>query len=468
MQLDLPLLAQRLLPPLLYADDMALLATSAAGLQQQLRLLEQFCAERGLTVNLDKTKVMLLAGADNEGHALQRVAAARLTYAGGRLKGTTEFKYLGVVFHCTKPLGESAAAARAAVARFAAADFEGQCAQQASPAAVLEGRVAELRLESARLLLLLYHQMVDSTLSYGAAVWAPGLAFAAARRPVCGGSGLSAAELQHHRTLRRLLGLPTRTPIATILAEAGEPPLYVSWLVRAARLWSTLVAAPAGSIMQQVLEASLQLATECPVRMPAAQQPWAAQLQGAMTAAGVDFDPQQRAELPHEQVRQAALGHYLQRVAVAAQQPGASRLHHYFCTVRPGCLTTDSYSMAAYIEVVRQRHWRLGLAELRSGVHWGAEEQDRLRGRAARPRAARLCEHCAAKGHGAHAEDTRHIMFDCVLYADLRALHPDLFPADAPEQQPSLAAMLDGPPEVVACFAGACRRRGRRAAGLPP
>ena len=39
---------------MLYADDMALLATMAAG------LLEAYCAEQGLTVNLGKTKVMLL------------------------------------------------------------------------------------------------------------------------------------------------------------------------------------------------------------------------------------------------------------------------------------------------------------------------------------------------------------------------------------------------------------------------
>ena len=43
--------------PLMYADDMALLATSAAGVQAQLRLLEAYCAERGLTENMVKTKV---------------------------------------------------------------------------------------------------------------------------------------------------------------------------------------------------------------------------------------------------------------------------------------------------------------------------------------------------------------------------------------------------------------------------
>ena len=98
--------------------------------------------------------------------------------------------------------------AAAAAAAAAAAGVAG-CAKGCLP---FEGRCAGLGLEAARLLLLLYQSLVDSTLSYCAAVWAPFLAYTAARRPVVGGSRLSAAKLQQLRTLRRLLGLPQRTP----------------------------------------------------------------------------------------------------------------------------------------------------------------------------------------------------------------------------------------------------------------
>ncbi len=47
MQLDLPILGSETMPPLLYADDMALLATSAEGLQAQLGLLQQYCERWG-------------------------------------------------------------------------------------------------------------------------------------------------------------------------------------------------------------------------------------------------------------------------------------------------------------------------------------------------------------------------------------------------------------------------------------
>ena len=265
--------------------------------------------------------------------------------------------------------------------------------------------------------------MVDSTLSYAAAVWAPGLALDAARRPVVRGasgsqSSPSEAEDQHHSFLRRLTGLPTRTPLPTVLAEAGQPPLYISWLASSARLWGSLLAAPEGSLMGTVLEASLQMAAEwgsVPAqRLPRGHLPWALQLQRAMAAAGVDFDPQQRAPLVQAEVRQAALQHHLQRVAVAAQRPGASRMRHYFVAVRPDCLEVAGYTLPAYVTEIRERHRRIALAEIRSGVHGGAEERERLQGVHRRPTAERECMHCAARGLLGRAEDAHHILFECV------------------------------------------------------
>jgi hypothetical protein len=426
---------------------------------------------------------------------MRRVQRARLTFGGNAIEATAAFKYLGIIFHCTEPVGEYAAEGRARVARFAAATFEGRC--------------AALGLEAARLLLSLYRQMVDSTLSYGAAVWAPGLALAAVRRlqtdagaagGAAGSNTPTAAEQQHYHTLRRLTGLPTRTHRATVLAETGEPPLHVHWLVRAARFWNSLLAAPEGSLMQRVLDASLQLAAE-PSSSPGAWRswPWAAQLQCALAEAGVAVDLQQRQPVQLEAVQQAALQHYLQRLQVAVQRPGASRLQHYFDRVRPECLQVEGYGMAPYLVEVRERHRRLGLAELRSGVHWGMEERERLLGRYRRARALRHCTHCAAAGIDGRVEDAEHIVFECVLYSHLRPIwFPAIFPTGQPPPPPEPggdapqpnrlgtllgcafpseeASTADGEASgtarsralALAAFAGACRRTGRRAAGLPP
>ena len=87
-QLDLPSFlgsGGAAVPPLLFADDMVLLATSAAGLQRQLNLLQQYCRQWGLTVYIDKTKLMLLSGRRTQHAAQQTAEAAGLTFAGQQL-----------------------------------------------------------------------------------------------------------------------------------------------------------------------------------------------------------------------------------------------------------------------------------------------------------------------------------------------------------------------------------------------
>ena len=66
-----------------------------------------------------------------------------------------------------------------------------------------------------------------------------------------------------------------------------------------------------------------------------------------MQAAGVEFSLDGTAMPQPADVRQAALRHYLQRVAEVAQRPGASRMYHYFEVVRPSCLNTRRLRQAS-------------------------------------------------------------------------------------------------------------------------
>lgn len=136
----------------------------------------------------------------------------------------------------------------------------------------------------------------------------------------------------------------------------------------------------------------------------------------------------------------------------------------YGHTVRPECLTPDGYGPAVYLAAVRERHRRLSLAALHTGVHWGEEERDRLRGVERMPAAERHCQHFTQRRLPGTAEDTAHIIGHCSLYTDPRPLFPELFP---PGQEPKLAMFLAGPPEQQACFAGACRRRAHKCLGRP-
>ena len=82
---------------LMYADDLALMANTMAGLQLQLNELQAYSTRWQLTVNVTKTKVVSY-GRNAAAHGQHRVP---LSYAGHDIEHVSEFKYLGVQLHST-------------------------------------------------------------------------------------------------------------------------------------------------------------------------------------------------------------------------------------------------------------------------------------------------------------------------------------------------------------------------------
>lgn len=92
---------------LLYADDIVLVSKSAKRLQQHLRALDDFCAQRGMTMNLGKTKVLIF-------HTSPRVRSkSSFTVAGGDIEVKGSYVYLGVTFTAASGAFSMAQAARA-------------------------------------------------------------------------------------------------------------------------------------------------------------------------------------------------------------------------------------------------------------------------------------------------------------------------------------------------------------------
>ncbi len=75
-----------------FVDDLALTLGSKVGLQQQLDMPQQFCAKHGLTVNMKKTKVMVLNYAD---------PCQEFVFEGDVIKRVQTFKYLGILLETT-------------------------------------------------------------------------------------------------------------------------------------------------------------------------------------------------------------------------------------------------------------------------------------------------------------------------------------------------------------------------------
>jgi len=89
-----PMLGQLAVRLLLYVDNLALMSHTPTGLHKQLDVLQAFCCECQLIVNVKKTKVVVFEARKSVCQAFQ--------YEGETIKQLNFFKYLGVELHGTK------------------------------------------------------------------------------------------------------------------------------------------------------------------------------------------------------------------------------------------------------------------------------------------------------------------------------------------------------------------------------
>jgi hypothetical protein len=75
----------------LYANDIVLMARSPNDLGNQLRILNDFCSNMGMTVNTDKTKIMIIKS--------NKTTYDTFVYDNKNLEEVTSYKYIGIDIH---------------------------------------------------------------------------------------------------------------------------------------------------------------------------------------------------------------------------------------------------------------------------------------------------------------------------------------------------------------------------------
>ena len=85
---------------LLYADDITIFSETTEGLQKGLDILKEYCTKWKLTVNTDKSKIIVF----RKGGQLPR--NLKFYYNGIDLSIVESFSYLGVVFTPVDPLAQ--------------------------------------------------------------------------------------------------------------------------------------------------------------------------------------------------------------------------------------------------------------------------------------------------------------------------------------------------------------------------
>jgi len=190
---------------LLFADDICLISTTPAGLQNQINNLEKASSALGLTVNLNKTKVMVF----RKGGHLARME--KWYYQGHELEVVNSYKYLG--FTLTTKLSFD----------IALEEFAGRA----------KGRVVEIMKTmwslgnmDSTVFFKLFDAQVKPLLLYAAEIW--------------GFTRFHSIESPHLFACKRFLNVSPKTPNAMVYGELGRYPLYIDSTLRALKYWFKL------------------------------------------------------------------------------------------------------------------------------------------------------------------------------------------------------------------------------------
>jgi hypothetical protein len=178
---------------LLFADELALTSKLEVGLQQQLNTLQQFCAERGLIMNVKKIKIMVFNFAN---------PCQEFMFESDVIERVQTFKYLGILLETTSNLDNV---------------VEHLTTTGRHSLFALNRRCAELRIMDIKLHCDLFNMLVHSAISYACEVWVDS-------------KKIEAIEVVYRGFLKSLLKVRKITSTSIMLAEFGKFPFqHFTW-----------------------------------------------------------------------------------------------------------------------------------------------------------------------------------------------------------------------------------------------
>jgi hypothetical protein len=204
---------------LAYADDVVIFSESVIDLRDKLQTLQQYCEEKELTINVEKTKIMIFK------KRINKTLYQTFKLNNSAIEIVDEFQYLGFKLH------RNGIMMRELENRISNANFAFANLQSIVPS----GKNTSWETKKT-----LMNSMVNSILLYGAEIWGVGCI-----------ENISSAQLKF---FKRLLYLPLNTPGYAVINEARIQPIELQIIQRTLQWWMKLQNAPADSLIKQCYE----------------------------------------------------------------------------------------------------------------------------------------------------------------------------------------------------------------------
>ena len=363
--IDAPRLLDTLVAILLFADDIALMSYSPAGLQHQLSILAKFCADRGLNVNVNKTKIVVFEP--------KRSECPPFTFEAQVIERVEVFKYLGIAFHGTRGLSCA---------------MEHLCNSARKALFAMYGRCHELHISCPELQCTLFDALVRPVLSYCCEVWVS----------LGGKVAMQKLEQVYTQFLRQILGVPPTTPTKFVYAELGKLPLKHSWLQQSLKYLARLQQMDEGRLCKVAFQADMQTGLQ-----------WLSGIRDELRVHNIRM-PRSLADFNLVATSRALKDSFILKGMTA--EPSS----HLQCTYYS--LKTE-FRWEPYVTQARTRAIRTTLARFRTGRHWLQVCMGRRRQVDYGQRRCPVCTDCI--------EDEDHAIFHCRTYTQQRLEFGDLF-----------------------------------------
>lgn len=400
--IDAPRLNTTPIPALLYADDLALISESKCGLQTSLEVLEYFCSTKGLSVNLEKTKILVF----NDNRSLSRIAEEdKFMLDGKNVEVTDTYTYLGIIFDSRKGDWK------------AAKENTKEAAKRAYFAAM--NRMVALRIPCPILKCSLFDSLVSSVMSYGSDMW--GVDY------LRESTEFHELEVLHKNFLKRILHLRNSTPNEVVMIELGRLPLKFQWFKLIIRYFNRMVTM---TNENRLLKLAFNVDLELPNSWSNKVKAWVVEtleLQPDITWPMLISESSMMSKLQHKYFQ------WLQsdsRTKFKIHSSLFRRITGENCSGQSGVNCIDfgqgqcfDISPASYLTQVPSEAARYTLAKFRTHGHT-LESETGIWQRPQVPREQRLCQCCDL----GCVEDEMHFVFDCPVYCNIRGqFHERLF-----------------------------------------
>ena len=386
---------------LLYADDAVLMAEDENQVKRGLKVLEEWCREWGVEVNVEKSGVMHMRR-----RSVKRTGETFLVN-GERIAVVQEYRYLGCVvneqLNCTRMVEERAKAGAKALN-----DWIRRC----------RAAVGELRGET---FVKLLEMLVDSVLLYGAEVWGS-----------CG--KLAPIEKIQLRAARIFFGVGRLHPKVSLQFELNILPLEWEAMKRCIEFWVRVMRMSENRLLKQVMMEVMEVGDG--VR-------WKHDLEKSLRMFGWEgLGAEGLSSLSLNEVRQMLRDVAWRQVVESwrVEARSHSKLVEVGKIIEKGC-------KERCMEVKCKRKRRI-LTKLRGGTAGLEIETGRWRGIS---REDRLCKNCQS----GEVEDVEHLLLRCTSMAEEREKLMRLMKDEVVEWQ-----NMEDSERVTGVLSAACRNGG--------